>query len=142
VEEAKEDRLKDISSVLFQEVYDKQLTPDTKNNLKTINKDSKVNKIMEKKSTEIYNNEIVIKDNETNVLELEKSESLVDLIKLDAVNLIKLDAVKEVEKELEKEILLKNIVTKNSLPYLTDDICLLPGSSPIVRVEEAPSNSR
>jgi hypothetical protein len=37
---------------------------------------------------------------------------------------------------------LKDVVTKNSLPFLSDDICLLPGSSPIVRVEEAPSNSR
>ena len=34
------------------------------------------------------------------------------------------------------------IVTKDSPPALTDDICLLPGSDPIVRVEVAPSNSR
>ena len=42
----------------------------------------------------------------------------------------------------EKEILLADVVTKNSLPVLTDDICLFPGSEPIVRVEEAPSNAR
>ena len=39
-------------------------------------------------------------------------------------------------------ILVENVVTKESPPVLTDDICLLPGSDPIVRVEEAPSNSR
>ena len=42
----------------------------------------------------------------------------------------------------ESEIPLADIVTKNSLPVLTDDICLFPGSEPIVRVEEAPSNAR
>ena len=42
----------------------------------------------------------------------------------------------------EQEIVLSDVVTKNSLPVLTDDICLFPGSEPIVRVEEAPSNAR
>ena len=42
----------------------------------------------------------------------------------------------------ESDIKLADIVTKNSLPVLTDDICLFPGSEPIVRVEEAPSNAR
>jgi hypothetical protein len=40
------------------------------------------------------------------------------------------------------DIALSDVVTKNSLPVLTDDICLFPGSEPIVRVEEAPSNAR
>jgi len=39
-------------------------------------------------------------------------------------------------------ILVESVVTKESPPVLTDDICLLPGSDPIVRVEEAPTNSR
>lgn len=42
----------------------------------------------------------------------------------------------------DSEIQLVDVVTKNSLPVLTDDICLFPGSEPIVRVEEAPSNAR
>ena len=42
----------------------------------------------------------------------------------------------------ETDIILADVVTKNSLPVLTDDICLFPGSEPIVRVEEAPSNAR
>ena len=44
--------------------------------------------------------------------------------------------------ETELDIVLSDVVTKNSLPVLTDDICLFPGSEPIVRVEEAPSNAR
>ena len=46
------------------------------------------------------------------------------------------------ESDKESDIILSEIVTKNSLPFLTDDICLFPGSEPVVRVEEAPSNAR
>jgi hypothetical protein len=85
-----------------------------------------LNEILENKFTEILENEDLIDNIKLNILELKKSESSIDVHNLD----------------VEKEIFLKDIVTKNSLPFLSDDICLLPGSSPIVRVEEAPSNSR
>eukprot|EP00596_Hydrurales_sp_CCMP1899_P010130 CAMPEP_0119040068 /NCGR_PEP_ID=MMETSP1177-20130426/9895_1 /TAXON_ID=2985 /ORGANISM="Ochromonas sp, Strain CCMP1899" /LENGTH=565 /DNA_ID=CAMNT_0007004773 /DNA_START=630 /DNA_END=2327 /DNA_ORIENTATION=+ len=126
VEDLKEERLSEISSALYQEVYDKKLTVDTENNLKTKNKNSLLNEILENKSTEILNNEDLIDNLKSNIVDLKKSESSIDVYNLG----------------LEKEIFLKDVVTKNSLPFLSDDICLLPGSSPIVRVEEAPSNSR
>jgi hypothetical protein len=43
---------------------------------------------------------------------------------------------------IEADISVDTVVTKQSPPVLTDDICLLPGGDPIVRVEEAPTNSR
>ena len=43
---------------------------------------------------------------------------------------------------VEADIEVETVVTKQSPPVLRDDQCLLPGGDPIVRVEEAPTNSR